>query len=101
MICITMDFCNSFPEMACAKDKIEGVICNEFLNCKEKMTHVRAVSDNIVSQNYRNSIQIIPFSHIDTSYLINIQLSWIVMMITDIPHLFLNLSWRASFYYIS
>ncbi len=62
IICITMDFCNSFPEMACVRDPAEGVKCNEYLNCKEKSTQVRATSDSIVNQNYKNSIQIIPFS---------------------------------------
>jgi hypothetical protein len=62
IICITMDFCNSFPEMACVRDPDEGVKCNEYLNCKEKSTQVRATSESIVNQNYKNSIQIIPFS---------------------------------------
>jgi len=73
IICITMDFCFSFPEMACARDAIEGVICNEFLNCKEKLTHVRAISENIESQTYKNSIQVIPFAHY--KYFLNDQYS--------------------------
>ncbi len=63
IICITMDFCNSFPEMACVRDAIEGVVCNQYLNCKEKLTQVRTVSDTIMNQSFRNSMQIIPFSH--------------------------------------
>ena len=63
IICITIDFCNSFPEMACVNHAIDGIICNEFLNCEEKLTYVKEISDSIVRQKYRNSIQIIPFSH--------------------------------------
>jgi hypothetical protein len=63
IICITMDFCFSFPEMACTRDAIEGVKCKEYLNCKEKLTYVRAISENIVNQKYKNSIQVIPFAH--------------------------------------
>jgi hypothetical protein len=63
IICIPIDFCHSFPEMACSKDAIEGVRCNEFLNCQEKLTQIKAESDNIVNQKYQNSIEILPFAH--------------------------------------
>lgn len=62
IICITMDFCYSFPEMACANHPIEGIVCNEFFNCTEKMTHIKSITDQIINQKYRNSIQIIPFA---------------------------------------
>ena len=63
IICINMDFCINFPEMACSYDPIEGIRCNEFNNCKEKLNYVKTISDSIEALSFHNSLQIIPFSH--------------------------------------
>lgn len=63
ILCIPIDFCIKFPEMACIRDAIEGVKCNEYLNCNDKLQKIAEISEEIVNQKYKNLIQIIPFSH--------------------------------------